>query len=98
MLIRDAEPRDLGGILAIYNDVIAASTAVYRDEPTTLDERRAWLEARRAKGFPVLVGVEGETVLGFSSFGEWRGSPGYRHTVEHTVHVSAERRGAGVGR
>jgi phosphinothricin acetyltransferase len=98
MLIRDAASRDLSGILAIYNEVIATSTAIYRDEPTSLDERGAWLQGRLAKGFPVLVAVDASEVLGFSSFGEWRAAPGYRHTVEHTVHVSGTRRGAGIGR
>jgi phosphinothricin acetyltransferase len=98
MLTRDAVAQDVPGILAIYNDVIATSTAVYRDEPTSLDERLAWLRGRLAKDFPVLVAVEGDEVLGFSSFGEWRDSPGYRHTVEHSVHVGPARRGAGIGR
>ena len=37
-------------------------------------------------------------VLGFSTFGDFRAWPGYRYTVEHTVHVRADRRGQGVGR
>jgi phosphinothricin acetyltransferase len=36
-------------------------------------------------------------VVGFASFGEFRAWPGYRYTVEHSVHVRADRRGAGVG-
>lgn len=97
-LIRDAEPGDLPGILAIYNDVIATSTAIYRDEPTTLAERGQWLDSRRKQGFPVLVALDGAAVAGFSSFGEWRHAPCYRHTVEHTVHVHADCRGKGTGR
>ena len=54
MEIRAATPDDLPGLLAIYNDVIATSTAVYAFEPTTLEERRAWLESRAA---PTLSGV-----------------------------------------
>ena len=97
--VRAAREGDLAGILAIYNDVIAASTAVYTSEPATLDERRAWFGARCAQGFPVLVAVERDDVLGFASFGEWRGAwPGYRYTVEHSVHVRADVRGQGVGR
>jgi len=99
MLIRDAQTRDLPQILAIYNDVIATSTAVYATEPTSLAERGDWFEQRRGRGFPVLVAVEGEAVVGFSSFGEFRGAwSGYRHSVEHSVHVRADARGAGVGR
>jgi L-amino acid N-acyltransferase len=97
--IRAARETDLPGILAIYNDVIATSTAVYTSEPATLDERRTWFGARCAQGFPVLVAAERDDVLGFASFGEWRGAwPGYRYTVEHSVHVRADVRGQGVGR
>jgi phosphinothricin acetyltransferase len=96
--IRDAAVDDLESIVAIYNDVIAASTAVYTDRPATVEERRAWMDARRTSGFPVLVAVDASGVTGFASFGEWRGAfPGYVHTVEHSVHVRADRRGRGVG-
>jgi L-amino acid N-acyltransferase YncA len=99
MPIRDAETGDLPQILAIYNEVIATSTAVYSTEPSTLAERSDWFEQRRRRGFPVLAASEGDRVLGFSSFGEFRGAfSGYRHSVEHSVHVRAEARGAGIGR
>lgn len=97
--VRDAAPDDVGAILDIFNDVIATSTAVYSLQPTTLAERRTWFEARRAAGFPVLVAEEGGAVCGFASFGDFRGTwPGYRYSVEHSVHVRADRRGRGVGR
>ena len=97
-MIRDATAADLPGILAIYNDVIATSTAVYADDPVPLDERRRWLEARRALGYPVLVAVDGDAVVGFASFGDFRAWPGYRHSCEQSVHVRADQRGMGVGR
>jgi L-amino acid N-acyltransferase YncA len=98
MLIRDAQERDLTEILAIYNEVIATSTAVYTMEPGALAERADWFAQRRQRGFPVLVAVEGENVFGFSSFGEFRGAfNGYRYSVEHSVHVRADARGKNVG-
>ena len=99
MLIRAAKPGDLPGILAIYNEVIAHSTAVYALEPATLAERRAWFDEREAGGFPILVACDESGVAGFASFGDWRGRwPGYCFTVEHSVHVRADRRGQGIGR
>jgi phosphinothricin acetyltransferase len=97
MQIRDAEESDLPGLLAIYNDVIATSTAVYSDNPATLEDRRQWREARLASGYPILVAIDSSGVVGFSTFGDFRAWPGYRFTVEHSVHVRADCRGRGVG-
>ena len=95
---RAANEEDLPDLLSIYNEVIATSTAIYRDDPTTLEERTAWFRARGVAGFPVVVAEQGGAVVGFASYGEWRGAfPGYRHTVEHSVHVAQGLRGAGVG-
>lgn len=97
MEIRDAQDGDLGGVLAIYNDVLASSTAIYTETPVTLDDRRQWWQARVAQGYPVLVAIEGSEVVGFASFGDFRAWPGYRFTVEHSVHVRGDRRGHGIG-
>jgi phosphinothricin acetyltransferase len=98
MLVRPAERSDLPGILAIYNEVVASSTAIYAYEPSTLEERAEWFESRRRQGYPVLVATDGNEVVGFASFGDWRAWPGYASTVEHSVHVRADRRRGGVGR
>jgi L-amino acid N-acyltransferase len=99
MQLRAATEADLAGILMIYNEVIATSTAVYAVVPATIDERRQWLHTRLERGMPVLVAVDARGVLGFASFGEFRGAwNGYRYSVEHSVHVRADARGGGVGR
>jgi L-amino acid N-acyltransferase len=95
--VRDAREADLASLLEIYNDVIATSTAIYRDEPATLQDRRQWWAERVGQGYPVLVATERDDVIGFASFGDFRAWPGYRFTVEHTVHVRAGRRAQGVG-
>ena len=97
MEIRNAREDDLAGLLAIYNDVIATSTAVYTDHPVMLEDRRIWWQTRVAQGYPVLVATDGTGVVGFASFGDFRAWPGYRFTVEHSVHVRGDRRGTGVG-
>jgi L-amino acid N-acyltransferase len=82
----------------IYNEVIRNSTAVFSDTEVTLENREAWFDAKRAAGFPVLAAVDPSGVVGFGTFGEFRTWPGYRHSVEHTLHVRADCRGRGVGR
>ena len=96
MDIRDACEQDVPAILSIYNDVLATSTAIYRDEPATLDSHLRWWRERVAQGYPVLVAAD-TAVLGFATFGDFRPWPGYRFTVEHTVHVRTDCRGQGVG-
>jgi L-amino acid N-acyltransferase YncA len=97
MELRDAAEDDLPGLADIYNEVIATSTAVYSSTPVTLEDRRQWWRARVAAGYPVLVAADDTGVIGFATFGDFRAWPGYRFTVEHTVHVRADRRGGGVG-
>jgi L-amino acid N-acyltransferase len=96
--VRAARPDDIDAVSVIFNDVIATSTAVYYTQPTTPAERRAWFDARVADGFPVLVAECDGAVVGFSSFGQFRGAwPGYLHSVEHSVHVHPDHRGQGLG-
>jgi L-amino acid N-acyltransferase len=95
--ILDATEEDLAGLVAIYNDVIATSTAIYSYLPVTLEERREWWRARTAQGYPVLVARDAHGVAGFATFGDFRAWPGYRFTVEHSVHVRADGRGRGTG-
>lgn len=97
MPIRPATEADLPAIVAITNEVIATSTAIYLDDPVTIEDRLAWFAARRKAGYPVLVADDGAGVLGFASFGDFRAFAGYRHTVEHSVHIRADARGRGLG-
>jgi phosphinothricin acetyltransferase len=97
MTVRDAVERDMAAIAAIYNDVLANSTAIFNDRPTTAQERLEWWRGRSRQGFPTLVADDGGAVAGYASYGDFRSWPGYRFTVEHSVHVHRDRRGRGTG-
>jgi phosphinothricin acetyltransferase len=97
MPIRDAIEADLPAILAIYNEIIASTTAVYSEQPVSLEDRHRWWRGRVEQGYPVLVAHDAAGVAGFATFGDFRAWPCYRHTVEHSVHVHRERRGQGIG-
>ncbi len=96
--IRDAAAADLAGIMDIYNDAVANTTAIWNEATVDLDNRKAWFEARRERGFPVLVALRGRQVIGYASYGDWRAFDGYRHTVEHSVYVRKDARGSGTGK
>ena len=97
-MIEDASSQDLAQILAIYNEVIRHSTAVFSSEEFTPARGATWLDAKREHGFPMLVARDSSGITGFGTFGEFRAWPGYRHSVEHSVHVRADCRGQGIGR
>lgn len=99
MILRDATEADLRGILAIYNDAVVRTTAIWNDAQVDLANRHKWWSDRLSAGYPVLVAVaEDGTVAGYASFGDWRAFDGYRHTVEHSVYVRSDCRGAGIGK
>ena len=98
LTVRAAHADDVAAMAAIYNDVIATSTAIYTMQPSTLQERRDWIKARTGSGFPVLAAARGGDLVGYASFAEFRGAwPGYLHSVEHSVYVRADCRQQGVG-
>jgi L-amino acid N-acyltransferase YncA len=97
MEIRDAVLDDFDAITTIYNDVLMHSTAIYSNQPATMEDRIAWWRARAAQNFPVLVATVRQHVIGFGTFGDFRAWPGYRFTVEGTIHVDSSARGQGVG-
>lgn len=97
MELRAATAADAAGIALIYNDAVAHTTAIWNDLLVDDANRVAWIADRQAQGFPVIVAVEGGAVLGYASYGPWRAIDGFRRTVEHSVYVSKEARGRGLG-
>jgi phosphinothricin acetyltransferase len=97
MLVRDAVEADLAAINEIYNQVLLTSTAIYSEQPVSAEERLRWWQERRAQGYPVLVAEEQEAILGFATFGDFRSWPGYRFTVEGTIHIREGCRSQGLG-
>jgi phosphinothricin acetyltransferase len=95
-IIRKATEADLSQILAIYNDAVAKTTAIWNDQPADLANRRAWFRARTAQGFPVLVAEEDALTVGYGTFGDFRPFDGYRFTVEHSVYVAEGVRRRGI--
>jgi L-amino acid N-acyltransferase len=95
--IRAANEADLPAILAIYNDAILNTTAIWSWDTVDLANRQAWFKARRALDYPVLVADLGEGAVAYASFGDWRAFDGFRFSVEHSVYVSkaGQRRGLG---
>lgn len=97
-MIRDATEADLPRILAITNEAIENTTAVWSLTPATLEQRAAWFRERRAAGLPVLVAEHAGSVAGFASYAQYRPWEGYLHSVEHSLYVDPAAQGRGLGR
>ena len=98
MILRPATQSDIAAITAIYNDVIATTNAIYRDDTVDESERRAWYDARIADGYPVIVAESEGEIIGYGVYGNFRFGEGYKNTVEHSIHVKSAHRRKGVGR
>lgn len=87
-------------ILAIFNDAIANSTALYEYEPRTLAFMETWFLTKAASNFPVIGAIDeaDSTLLGFASYGSFRTFPAYKYSVEHSVYTRADGRRRGIGR
>src|SRR5580704_10775422 len=99
--IRPATEADIPAITEIYNALISSTTIEWTETPHTEEERARWLTERQAAREPVLVAVTDDVVIGVGSYGDFRDSthwPGYRFTVEHSIHVAEAYWGLGVGR
>jgi phosphinothricin acetyltransferase len=96
--MRAASRQDLAEILAIYNEVIRNSTAVYSEVEFSPARGEAWFDAKTEQGFPLIAAHDATGIVGFGTFGEFRAWPCYRYSVEHSVHVRSDRRGQGIGR
>jgi len=98
--VREASEAELPAIVDLQNALLSTTTIEWTDTPHTVPERAEWLRRQRALRHPVLVAVAADDVVGWCSFGDFRDTikwPGYRFTVEHTLHVRADARGRGIG-
>jgi len=98
LIIRDAIEADLPPVLEIYNHAVAETTAIWNETLIDLDNRRAWFELRKARGFPILIAELEGRVAGYASYGDWRPFDGFRQSVEHSVYVEKDHHGRGLGR
>ena len=86
-------------ILAILNDAIVNSTALYDYAPRPEKSMVGWFKTKEEGAFPV-IGVESEEgqLLGFAIYGAFRAWPAYKYSVEHGIYVEKNHHRKGLGR
>ena len=96
--IRPYRKEDVQPIVDIINYNILNSTALYDYHPRTLEQQEAIFEDKLKKGFPIIVATNGDKVVGFGYYSEFRFREAYRFTVEHSVYVNNDFHGKGIGK
>lgn len=97
-LVDCTHERHADQILAIFNDAIATSTALYDYKPRPREAMDGWFKTKQQGGFPVvgLENADGE-LMAFASYGTFRAFPAFKYSVEHSVYVDGRFRGRGLG-
>lgn len=98
MKLADCDATHLEAIRAIFNTEIAQSMALWEESPRSEATVRAWWDTKRQAGFPVIGAFDGDVLVGFATYGQFRPQSGYRYSVEHSIYLVATHRGRGIGR
>ena len=96
--IRAYKTEDTQAILDIINYNILHSTALYDYNIRNYEQQKTILEDKINKGFPVIVAVLNGELVGFGMYSEFRFREAYKFTVEHSVYVSENHIGKGIGK
>jgi L-amino acid N-acyltransferase YncA len=96
VIVRDAGPADATAICSIYNQGIQDRVATLETEERTLEERRAWLEARGPRHPVLAVEVDG-TVVAWGSLNSFNPRRAYDHVADFSLYVERGWRGRGAG-
>ncbi len=97
-VLRPATNHDLSDILAIYNEAIANTTAIY--EYSAFDEAyiQHWWAQKMEGDYPVIIADVDGQVAAFATYGVFRARAAYRTTMEHSVYVHPSFQQRGIGR
>jgi L-amino acid N-acyltransferase len=96
VLIRASSDADAAEIALLLNALVATTTIEWTMTPRTVEDVQEWRRAHEV----VLVAEDRGEIVGVAAFGWFRDVvkwPGYRFTVENTIHVREDRWGSGVG-
>jgi phosphinothricin acetyltransferase len=96
VLVRDATAADAAEIAALLDAFLGTTTIEWTVNERSTEDVLEWLRTHEV----VLVAEDQQEVVGVAAYGWFRDVvkwPGYRFTVENTVHVRRDRWGSGVG-
>jgi L-amino acid N-acyltransferase YncA len=98
VIVRPAVASDMDAITLIYAHHVSHGTGSFETEaPDRTEMARRWSEVE-ARGLPWLVAEDDGEIGGYAYAAPYRARPAYRHTVEDSIYVRADRLGTGLGK
>ena len=83
--------------MEIWNPYIKNSLVTFNSSEKSKEDICDLIDDRRKKGHEFWVASKNDKIIGFASYDQLRAGVGYRYSMEHTIIVSAEVKGLGVG-
>lgn len=98
MKLRAARAGDAEGLAGIVNHYIRETTISFNETEKTAEDMAAAVTDRLVVGHGFVVAEQDGALLGYATYGPFRGGTGYRETLEHTVLLRPGAVGQGIGR
>lgn len=98
MTIRSVTDADLPAIMAFWNPLIRDTAVTFSSEERTVPSLQRMIAERQAAGRAFLVAEAAGRPVGLATYDRFRASNGYAHTMEHTIILSPDAQGRGLGR
>ncbi|MGI9394305.1 MAG: GNAT family N-acetyltransferase, partial [Boseongicola sp.] len=89
MKIRPTEIKDAAAVADIMNQVIRDSTISFKPKELSQSD----VKNQIAKAPAHFVAVDGQAIIGFATYDQFRKGPGYARTMEHTIMLAPAARG-----
>lgn len=96
-LIRVAQLEDAAGVLDVYGPYVEGTAVTFECAVPSLGEMEARI-ARTLERYPYLVAERDGRIVGFTYAGPLRPRAAYDWSVETTIYVASDERGAGLGK
>lgn len=96
-VLRSAEVGDAAAIAAIYAAHVESGSASFDTVPRTVAETEQKISDITAKGWPFLVAVIEEQVVGYAYASQFRDRPAYGFACEDSIYVRSDQVGQGIG-
>ena len=97
IIVRDARANDADDLVALRLEIVRDPLITF----TTVEPGRTQMLrdiANASPKAPLIVAEKDGHILGAASWKQFRAGPGYRFTIEHSIHLFSASRGLGAGR